>query len=821
MLLKNKINSYFISIVLSVILLSSGLVYSIPNAEAAARINVITGGDGNFEIEGATPYYDSMLNDVQYRIDNGIPAPEIRLKHSEHSFTDEGQLKITSTLILRYTDPSQISPSHSEWGRIIVEDLPDNDSDDIIAGDYTDQIVAAHPEVFDSTQYGVIEWGEHHEEVVYVEEITYDIPRNVVMFGADQMAMSDVETNTNPFETLDHNTEMQMDPDANLPTITTENVLMGFTLDPTPIGWIIDVKKNACIPWTSICAEVFEAKGGYHFEYALGLRLPASVTLYTPTEISFPDEETFGATLIPLDFTAEQYEEMGVTPFDGHELVAQIEFFMGFWVEIFDVKVLDPSVDVNIDLVESCDCGDIVTPIGYDDSGQEREFPLGTIDFPPDETGLKFEYNHASLGVGLRIDPLFSSSQITADWDMTGEGQGNGELVFTDSDLTTNNVGPITVLAPPLNTDDDRTFDPSSELEMMGEEIGDYAELSPYTELQTDNYKFHFDQMILKLQGKFVPGGWLWFFPDTGYFDIVEINFADFFGGGLVLGQHDGTEGASARITIGEPDLQSASMEGVGTMAMGDDQFGEPNRQSTSMEGVDMMTMSGDQFGTESSTIDPLLIVEMAEAVMVDQSQESSQNAGTVSEDTVNRILDGHATIGSPRLSENLIAISQYMSDNPSAQTSRQGTEKLLETMLNMPEGTPLDVLEKMAKKIKKLEDKGKSDVDVKQLMKKLEKGMKSADEIKKVHDKDVKEMTLNRVSQQSIGNDGTVPFVPIRSLFEPPLRLLEMGFTNEQVICNPGLVKVLKISTETSICVTDSTAMKLIERGVAYSEDN
>jgi len=189
----------------------------------------------------------------------------------------------------------------------------------------------------------------------------------------------------------------------------------------------------------------------------------------------------------------------------------------------------------------------------------------------------------------MKIVPNFGSEKITADWGVTGSAYGNGEIEFTDDNLSPRKTGPIEVFSPFANAEEQ----PSKDDLLDGRTLGDLSDLRvlegtpvDYTSLTLNNFNFHFDEMKVTFLINVETTGLLGrIIPDTDYFELVSINFASFIGN-PTIGQHEDTDGLTAYFTIGDPDPPN-----VGEFP---DQIMEPDPPSPIL--IDITKMKADEF---------------------------------------------------------------------------------------------------------------------------------------------------------------------------------------------------------------------------------
>lgn len=197
-----------------------------------------------------------------------------------------------------------------------------------------------------------------------------------------------------------------------------EDILMGFTYtgpDSSPVHYapVFELRVGQ----TRISLVV-----GYELGWALGLRLPASVTLSAPTQTSTWQPYSMSARLNGLNWTGAQYQNAGVADENGSEFVAR------FKASVFADITLG-AVTVHIEQVLAA-----IPPIYRSFQtpfGTNATFPLPRINNIPLGTITVFGFLNIHLGVGF--DFRLSSTRITADWQVvsTDNASGHGSITFT------------------------------------------------------------------------------------------------------------------------------------------------------------------------------------------------------------------------------------------------------------------------------------------------------------------------------------------------------------------------------------------------------
>jgi hypothetical protein len=213
---------------------------------------------------------------------------------------------------------------------------------------------------------------------------------------------------------------------------STGDVLMGFTWTAPKINWIIedDCIIEICDPLGIFgCYDftVYHYKAGFELDAGLGLRLPTEVTLNDiPEEMIADNPYTLSTSIEGVNWNAAQYTAANVEPVEGNEYVCYLKFWVGVYVEVAEIEIIDWNIDIDKNYNR-----DFKTPFG---SGEG--FPIPDLDLSPDDTGLKMDWTIASIGIGLKIDPEIGSETITADWSANGDATGSGTVEYNEPDVT-------------------------------------------------------------------------------------------------------------------------------------------------------------------------------------------------------------------------------------------------------------------------------------------------------------------------------------------------------------------------------------------------
>ncbi|APH39492.1 hypothetical protein [Methanohalophilus halophilus] len=403
----------------------------------------------------------------------------------------KNHIKLKGTTIIQFANPIEAGHSDNKWPKIQISENPEFiEEGTVVPGEYDqaikDYILSQIQEIEDEEEREAalsawenydFESGPREHTITEYYEITYPEESQSVMYYA---AASDFPAATN-------------------------DVLMGFTYEAPNIDWIIEDRV------TIIGFEIAHYKAGIEFDAALGLRLPAEVTINHPSKMYEPGSHIMSSSINGVDWNADQYIAANVPAENGNEFVARMDAFAGIIVEILGKTVGDSGIDIDKDYGDSFE-----TPFGPDE-----EFPLQSLSLSPDDTGLKWGIDAVSLGIGLTMDPNIGSETINADWTASGDATGKGTIIYSHPDELYN-FGPLIA-----NTS---------------------ASSSNYADIQLSDFEYHFDKCNFDLYANI----------DLEIlsidFDIIEIPIihkdVSEVTGGLYVGVHEGTNADSANVII-------------------------------------------------------------------------------------------------------------------------------------------------------------------------------------------------------------------------------------------------------------------------------
>lgn len=362
-----------------------------------------------------TPFLNALSASLGQRQAAGLSVPRVSTSQQitgSVALTMGSSIRpftVVTTTVIHFSGPEEAG--YETWPRWIVDEgMAPGGHGTVAVGDYTDRyraaVAAAVPGYWDRVEFG-------HEPRVHTvtETIRFSAPDSF------------------PQAATGH-------------TSTTEDVLMGFTY--TGLNLWYGIEDSVC---TDILGDTFcgNFKAGFNLEWALGLRLPAEVSLSGPATVAAGDAYRPSAVLTPLDWEADDYAQAGVDEHDGNEYVLKFIFFIGaegtLTEELTGATIdLCPDCNFQVDIDNSYS---FTTPLG---PGQA--FPLGSI--TQEIYALELQLPDplvASLSFSLGITPQLGSSRISADWRVLNGGTGNGSVEFTSAG-TPVELGYVVVDAP-------------------------------------------------------------------------------------------------------------------------------------------------------------------------------------------------------------------------------------------------------------------------------------------------------------------------------------------------------------------------------------
>jgi hypothetical protein len=194
-----------------------------------------------------------------------------------------------------------------------------------------------------------------------------------------------------------------------------------------------NIRYGIFLEWKEFGQTLAKFYLGFLLDWAIGLRLPVEVTINSPTEMVQGSTYSINASINPLDWSADDYQRVGVPPENGNEYILRFEFFAGIHIQIAGHDVYKKSRELGFDASRS-----FKTPFG-----PGSVFELYEEYVPSSRTGLFWgEEDLFTVGIGLLLKPAFEGpSRITADWRAGKDARGGGQLNFTDASPVS--LGPV------------------------------------------------------------------------------------------------------------------------------------------------------------------------------------------------------------------------------------------------------------------------------------------------------------------------------------------------------------------------------------------
>lgn len=371
--------------------------------------------------EAVTPFQFKLKQTIDGRLAAGLPAPSSVT--FEYHVTPDQELdvessddiariiQITGKTILHFDGPQEAG--YEQWPALVVKDtLPPDAQGFVLAGDYTEIYRNGLAEEFPGI-WEQVEFGQEPRTHTIEETFAVSYPGEV---EADAASTSSAGT------------------------ASIEPILMGLTYAGPKIDYTIG---DTLAVWNFT---VYDVKVGVSLDWALALRLPAEVILAGPEEMVQGSPYTFSSTLLPQDWSEQDFVNAGVTGEAGNELVVRLGYFLGVKAIIVDINVC-PGCYVEADLDRS---SSFATPFGPD-----AYLPLPQFEIAIRDRQLGF----AVANVGLLITPRIGSTRITAEWQhmLGSECADSGQITYSAPGVPVS-FGPVTIC------DTDSTSDAAMQL---------------------------------------------------------------------------------------------------------------------------------------------------------------------------------------------------------------------------------------------------------------------------------------------------------------------------------------------------------------------
>jgi len=296
---------------------------------------------------------------------------------------------VTATSVVQFDNPSQAGLT--QWPALVIRDVVPAGATGFSRGrDYStiirDKLARELPGVWERYTFG-------YEPRIYTfkETITFHPG------GASPAAMAPVTAPAG---------------------VVSGDLVMGISISGPRYDYAIEYEWKEC--FLGICVTLAAGRAGFELDWDIGLRLPVAVGLSGPEPL-YSGWNTFTVGMMGLDWTAAQYQQVGLEPVGGNEFLLQYVFFLGAKASIAGVEVVNWALEAEYDGSRS-----FQTPLG-----PGAAFPIPTLDLSPSMTGLSWDlYGIMSVGIGLTIAPHLGTTGITADWQAEGDAQGSGSLSY-------------------------------------------------------------------------------------------------------------------------------------------------------------------------------------------------------------------------------------------------------------------------------------------------------------------------------------------------------------------------------------------------------
>jgi hypothetical protein len=473
----------------------------------------------------------ALVEITSAQIANAVEAsdsePITPLQLSIQKALDDMSQDTVSSPSVKYQSTSKIEDNSG----LTAQSQEEGVSDRVLTVDAVTTLSFENPQ-----QAGLLEWQPIQPADANITQFLLENYPDIYSADAAQLGKEPREiTITEKLKVTELRKPMQLSTNAFRAT-STGDVVMGFSIDRF-YEYTRTETLQGC--FRGNCIELASASIGFKAGFAIGLRLPATVDIESPDSLEAGNEYFYTAGLIPLDYDADDYRALGIPALNGHELEAKGGLKLTIDVSVIALPAIHIERGKILDIGDLCreqhniDCQNFVTPFGFDENGDAREFPIPSLVVEPEDSGLMFDFIVSPIpfidvsgwiGVGLRVDPDFTSDNVSADWSSSGDASGNGKITFTGVNPSVD-FGPV--VASNIQTEGTAT-------------------------ITLDNFEYHLDTMILEFGANLQSEGkacLLFFlckpyFVDTDYVTLFEFNLAELTGE-LVIPQHKGTEGVA------------------------------------------------------------------------------------------------------------------------------------------------------------------------------------------------------------------------------------------------------------------------------------
>ena len=391
---------------------------------------------------------------------------------------------ITATTIIYFDGPKEAG--YAEWPALEISgDLASAGTAPFSTGDLTEiirkGIAEQNPEFWQQ-----VEFGQEARRYTIIETLVQSAPSESLLAG--------------------------MSSPGAIQGTSSADVLMGFTYTGPHIDETREYTAELCIPipwFPDPCYEAFYIKAGVELDWALGLRLPASVTMTGPDLVEQGNSYNFQTSLTPQDWDASKYAGYGVAAENGNEFVLTFKFFAGVKMRIggFETCPLPPGVPCYVEIPQLDKSTSFTTPFGAGSS-----FPIPPIVIPLYSIG---DSDFLSFTASLTITPQLTSTEIKADWHTVpgNDCYGSGTVTYTAPGEPVD-FGPVSI----CNLDNTPTTNQA--------------------QVELENFRYYFNVFTLTM-GAQVEVHVLNLYDNTFGINFYTLDLSKFFSSlGLAVGDH-------------------------------------------------------------------------------------------------------------------------------------------------------------------------------------------------------------------------------------------------------------------------------------------
>jgi hypothetical protein len=370
--------------------------------------------------EPTTPLQVELENDINQRRAAGLPVPAVT--YSVQASGDQGSdalaqpqmqsmtdstTTVTSTTIIYFQGPQEAG--HDKWPALEISGELGGDAASFETGDLSEVYHGAVEEEIPG-YWEQVEFGQEARRYIITETHVLSSPSSALLPQTSSLVSTQATTSG--------------------------DILMGFTYSGPKIKDSIGTKLEVLNLLTNKWEVIYELRADYELDWALGLRLPASVTLTSPDLMVQGNSYNFQASLTPQDWNESQYSSYGAAPEGGNEFVFRFNLLIDVVINVLGTDYCQ-EWDMNCHVtVNKNELKSFTTPFGTGST-----FPLTGLTIPI------FQFGSADLnfGVDITFQPILTSTKIEAEWHSVPGSDcfGSGLVAFNQPDIPVL-FGPIT-----------------------------------------------------------------------------------------------------------------------------------------------------------------------------------------------------------------------------------------------------------------------------------------------------------------------------------------------------------------------------------------